>query len=49
MTCAACAAKVESKLNAIENVFATVNYATEKATVTAPMSVPLQRLVEEIQ
>jgi cation transport ATPase len=49
MTCAACAAKVESRLNAIENVSATVNIATEKATVTAPLSVPIGRLVEEIE
>jgi P-type Cu+ transporter len=49
MTCAACAAKVESRLNAIENVSATVNIATEKATVTAPSSVPVRRLVEEIE
>lgn len=43
MTCAACAAKVESRLNAIENVSATVNIATEKAAVTAPLSVPAVR------
>src|SRR5690242_10853805 len=49
MTCAACAAKVEGRLNAIENVSATVNIATEKATVTAPFSVPVRRLVEEIE
>jgi P-type Cu+ transporter len=49
MTCAACAAKVEGRLNAIENVFATVNIATEKATVTAPPSVPVQLLVEEVE
>jgi Cu+-exporting ATPase len=49
MTCAACAAKVEGKLNAIENVSATVNIATEKATVTAPSSVPVRLLVEEIK
>ena len=49
MTCAACAAKVESKLNAIENVTATVNFATEKATVTAPSSVSVWLLVEEIE
>jgi cation transport ATPase len=49
MTCAACAAKVEGRLNAIENVSATVNIATEKATVTAPSSVPVRRLVEEIE
>jgi P-type Cu+ transporter len=49
MTCAACAAKVESRLNAIENVSATVNIATEKATVTASSSVPVRLLIEEIE
>src|SRR5690242_10481507 len=49
MTCAACAARVEGRLNAIENVSATVNIATEKATVTAPSAVPVQRLVEEVE
>ena len=49
MTCAACAARVEGRLNAIENVSATVNIATEKATVTAPPSVPVRLLIEEIE
>jgi Cu+-exporting ATPase len=34
MTCASCAARIEKKLNRIDGVTATVNYATEKATVT---------------
>ena len=34
MTCAACANRIERKLNRLEGVTATVNYATEKATVT---------------
>jgi len=34
MTCAACAARIEKKLNKLEGVVATVNYATSKATVT---------------
>jgi Cu+-exporting ATPase len=34
MTCASCAAKIEKKLNSVEGVTATVNYATDKATVT---------------
>ena len=34
MTCASCAAKIEKKLNGLEGVSATVNYATDKATVT---------------
>ncbi|MBQ0892630.1 copper-translocating P-type ATPase [Micromonospora sp. U56] len=33
MTCASCAARIEKRLNRMEGVTATVNYATEKATV----------------
>ncbi len=35
MTCASCAVRVEKKLNKVPGVSATVNYATEKATVTS--------------
>ena len=49
MTCAACAARVERKLNAIDSVRATVNFATERATVTAPASVPEWRLIEAVE
>jgi cation transport ATPase len=48
MICAACAARVEKKLNAIDSVRATVNFATERATVTAPASVPLRLLIEAL-
>ncbi|TXC94892.1 heavy metal translocating P-type ATPase [Streptomyces sp. ISID311] len=34
MTCASCAARIEKKLNRMEGVTATVNYATERAKVT---------------
>jgi len=34
MTCASCAARIEKKLNRMDGVSATVNFATEKATVT---------------
>ncbi|MDX3336779.1 heavy metal translocating P-type ATPase [Streptomyces sp. ME02-6979.5a] len=34
MTCASCAARIEKKLNRMDGVEATVNYATEKAKVT---------------
>ncbi|WP_432482663.1 heavy metal translocating P-type ATPase [Kineococcus esterisolvens] len=34
MTCASCAARVEKKLNKLDGVVATVNYATEKARVS---------------
>src|SRR3954469_17760114 len=33
MTCASCAARIEKKLNRLDGVTATVNYATEKARV----------------
>ncbi len=33
MTCASCANRIERKLNTLDGVSATVNYATEKATV----------------
>ena len=33
MTCASCAARVEKKLNRLEGVSASVNYATEKASI----------------
>ncbi|MFE6980308.1 heavy metal translocating P-type ATPase [Streptomyces griseus] len=36
MTCASCAARIEKKLNRMDGVEATVNYATEKAKVTYP-------------
>jgi Cu+-exporting ATPase len=39
MTCASCAARIEKKLNRIEGVTATVNYATEKAAVAYPLEV----------
>jgi len=41
MTCAACAARVEKKLSALDDVSAAVNFATETATVTALASVPV--------
>ena len=34
MTCASCAARIEKKLNRLDGVTATVNYATDKATVS---------------
>ncbi len=39
MTCASCANRIERKLNKLEGVVATVNYATEKAKVTFPETV----------
>ncbi|MCM2575932.1 heavy metal translocating P-type ATPase [Streptomyces meridianus] len=41
MTCASCAARIEKKLNRLDGVDATVNFATERARVsfTAPVAV----------
>ena len=50
MTCASCAAKIEKKLNGLDGVSATVNYATDKATVTyAPEAVEPGELIDAVQ
>jgi len=49
MTCASCAGRIEKKLNRLEGVNATVNYATEKATVHAGTSTTTQTLIETIE
>ncbi len=49
MTCAACAARVQRQLNKLDGVSASVNYATEKASVRAPDSVSVQDLVAQIE
>jgi Cu+-exporting ATPase len=50
MTCASCAARVEKKLNRLDGVEATVNYATERATVTlAPGTATPDDLVAAIE
>ncbi|WP_067892711.1 heavy metal translocating P-type ATPase [Nocardia vaccinii] len=48
MTCASCAARIEKKLNRIEGVTASVNYATEKAMVSFPDSVSPAQLIERV-
>ena len=50
MTCASCAARVERSLNDVEGVTATVNYATERATVDydAAAVVP-EQLVDAVE
>lgn len=49
MTCAACAARIEKKLNRMDGVSATVNYATEKATVRYADAVTPDDLIETVQ
>src|SRR4051794_37619320 len=49
MTCASCAARIEKKLNKIDGVTATVNFATEKARVEYAEDVTADRLVQTIE
>jgi Cu+-exporting ATPase len=48
MTCASCAARVEKKLNDLEGVEATVNFATEQATVHRRDGVSVEALVAAV-
>ena len=49
MTCASCAARIERTLNKLDGVSASVNYATEKAHVSAPAGVDPHLLIETIE
>lgn len=49
MTCASCANRIEKKLNKLDGVTATVNYATEKAKVTVPEDYDPELLVAEVE
>ncbi|MCX4629780.1 heavy metal translocating P-type ATPase [Streptomyces sp. NBC_01443] len=48
MTCASCAARIEKKLNRMDGVTATVNYATEKARVSYGGGVQVADLIETV-
>ncbi|MER7963034.1 heavy metal translocating P-type ATPase [Streptomyces ardesiacus] len=49
MTCASCAARIEKKLNRMEGVTATVNYATEKAKVSYAGDVSVPELIATVE
>jgi len=49
MTCASCANRIERKLNKLDGVTATVNYATEKARVEFPETVSPEQLLETVE
>ena len=49
MTCASCANRIERKLNKLEGIEASVNYATEKARVTVPEGYDPQLLIAEVE
>ncbi|MFJ1804807.1 MULTISPECIES: heavy metal translocating P-type ATPase [unclassified Streptomyces] len=48
MTCASCAARVEKKLNRMDGVSASVNYATEKAQVSYPAGIEVADLIATV-
>ena len=49
MTCASCANRIERKLNKLDGVTATVNYATETARVVHDVEVAPEALVETVE
>jgi Cu+-exporting ATPase len=49
MTCASCAMRVEKRLNKLEGVTATVNYATERARVESTVPVAPETLIAEVE
>ncbi|QLH20118.1 cation-translocating P-type ATPase [Streptomyces sp. Rer75] len=49
MTCASCAARIEKKLNRMDGVEATVNYATEKAKVTFREDIAVADLIATVE
>ncbi|MCF6524095.1 cation-translocating P-type ATPase [Streptomyces sp. JJ36] len=49
MTCASCAARVEKKLNRMDGVTASVNYATEKARVSFEGQVTVEDLIATVE
>ncbi|WP_340378951.1 heavy metal translocating P-type ATPase [Streptomyces sp. SS7] len=48
MTCATCASRVEKKLNRMDGVTATVNYATEKAKISYPPGTEVADLIATV-
>ena len=49
MTCASCAARIEKKLNKVDGVRASVNYATDKANVLAPAGTSADTLIDVVR
>ncbi len=49
MTCAACANRIEKKLNRLDGVTATVNYATEKARAVVPAGLTAADLIAVVE
>ncbi|MGW5051409.1 heavy metal translocating P-type ATPase [Actinokineospora sp. NPDC004072] len=48
MTCASCAARIERKLNKLDGVAATVNFATEKAKIAIPDGLSTEDVIKVV-
>jgi P-type Cu+ transporter len=48
MTCGACAARIERRLNRMDGVSARVNLASERAAIVIDGPVPVDRIIEEV-
>ena len=48
MTCATCAGRIEKKLNRLDGVTATVNFALETAAISAPVALPNDEIVAAV-
>src|ERR1700689_422071 len=49
MTCASCATRIEKKLNKLDGVTATVNFATEAARVSFPETLTVADLIAVVE
>ncbi|MGW0824759.1 heavy metal translocating P-type ATPase [Streptomyces sp. NPDC002845] len=49
MTCASCSARIEKKLNRMDGVTATVNFATEKAKISYPEGIEVAELIATVE
>ena len=49
MTCASCSARIERKLNKLDGVEASVNLATEKASITFPSALSVADIVATVE
>ncbi|WP_084449786.1 heavy metal translocating P-type ATPase [Janibacter indicus] len=49
MTCASCSARIERNLGKIDGVEATVNLASERATVSHPADLPVDELIKTVE
>ena len=49
MTCASCAARISKRLNDLQGVEASVNYATEQARVSLPHAMAVHQVIAEVE